>query len=359
MPNQSFWRNKRVFLTGHTGFKGSWLSLWLTSMGAEVKGYALEPATSPSLFEVAHVGERIHSEIGDIRNLNQLRQSMVDFNPDVLIHMAAQPLVRHSYKEPVETYDVNVLGTVKVLEVARSCANLKSIVSVTTDKCYENKEWLWGYREDEAMGGYDPYSSSKGCAELVTSAYRRSFMQEQGVGLASARAGNVIGGGDWSEDRLIPDILHAFEKRESVVIRNPKATRPWQHVLEPLSGYLMLAEKLYEQPDAYAEGWNFGPHDDDAKPVDWILDRMVRMWGDGASWNLDKGSHPHEAGFLKLDISKAKARLHWQPTWQLDDTLKRIVDWHQAWLNGEDMQAVCFHEVQDYMSDRECCKEDM
>ena len=359
MLNQSFWNNKRVFLTGHTGFKGSWLSLWLTSMGAEVKGYALEPATSPSLFEVAHVGECIHSEIGDIRNLNQLRKSMVDFNPDVLIHMAAQPLVRRSYKEPVETYDVNVLGTVKVLEAARSCANLKSIVSVTTDKCYENKEWVWGYREDEPMGGYDPYSSSKGCAELVTSAYRRSFMQEQGIGLASARAGNVIGGGDWSEDRLIPDILHAFEKGKSVVIRNPKATRPWQHVLEPLSGYLMLAELLYEQPDVYDEGWNFGPHDDDAKPVDWILDRMVRMWGDGALWNLDKGSHPHEAGFLKLDISKAKARLHWQPTWQLEDTLKRIVDWHQAWLNGEDMQAVCFNEIHDYMSDRECCKENM
>jgi len=351
MLNQSFWNNKRVFLTGHTGFKGSWLSLWLTSMGANVKGYALEPATSPSLFEVAHVAEQVDSEIGDIRNLHQLRTSMVEFNPDVLIHMAAQPLVRRSYKEPVETYDVNVLGTVKVLEAARSCSNLKSIVSVTTDKCYENKAWLWGYREDEAMGGYDPYSSSKGCAELVTSAYRRSFMQEQGIGLASARAGNVIGGGDWSEDRLIPDILHAFEKREPVVIRNPKSTRPWQHVLEPLSGYLMLAEKLYEQPDTYAEGWNFGPHDDDAKPVGWILDHMVRMWGDGASWNIDKGSHPHEANFLKLDISKAKARLHWQPSRQLEDTLKRIVAWHQAWLKDEDMQVVCLKEIDEYMRD--------
>jgi len=355
MPNQSFWNNKRVFVTGHTGFKGSWLSLWLTSMGAKVNGYALEPATTPSLFEVAHVADQVDSEIGDIRNLNHLRTSMVAFNPDILIHMAAQPLVRYSYKEPIETYDVNVLGTVKVLEAARSCLNLKSIVSVTTDKCYENKEWLWGYREDEPMGGYDPYSSSKGCAELVTSAYRRSFMQEQGIGLASVRAGNVIGGGDWSEDRLIPDILHAFEKRKAVVIRNPQSTRPWQHVLEPLSGYLVLAQKLYEQPDAYAEGWNFGPHDDDAKPVDWILNRMVKMWGDGASWNLDEGNHPHEAGYLKLDISKAQACLDWQPTWQLEHTLKRIVDWHQAWLNNEEMQAVCFNEIQDYMSDRSIC----
>jgi len=349
--NPLFWKNKRVFLTGHTGFKGSWLSLWLHKLGAEVKGYALAPESTPNLFGVANVDGVVASEIGDIRNLNQLRKSMMDFNPDILIHMAAQPLVRLSYKEPVETYDVNVLGTVKVLESARSCSNVKSIVSVTTDKCYENKEWPWGYREYEAMGGYDPYSSSKGCAELVISAYRRSFMQEHGIGLASVRAGNVIGGGDWSEDRLIPDILDAFEKRESVVIRNPKATRPWQHVLEPLSGYLILAEKLYEQPDAYAEGWNFGPHDDDAKPVDWILNRMVEMWGDGASWNLDKGSHPHEAVFLKLDISKAKTRLHWQPVWKLDDTLKRIVDWHQGWLNDKDMQMVCLKEIDEYMRD--------
>ncbi|MDQ7001738.1 MAG: CDP-glucose 4,6-dehydratase, partial [Ghiorsea sp.] len=283
----TFFKGKKVFLTGHTGFKGSWLSLWLQSMGAEVKGYALAPATTPSLFEVANVANNIESDIGDIRNLEQLRSSMVSFNPDVLIHMAAQPLVRLSYKEPVETYETNVMGTVNVLEVARACPNLKSIVSVTTEKRYENKEREQGYREDEPMGGHDPYSSSKGCAELVTSAYRRSFLQEKGVGLASARAGNVIGGGDWSDDRLIPDILSAFEKGEPVIIRNPKSTRPWQHVLEPLSGYLMLAQKLYEAPKLYAEGWNFGPHEDDAKPVDWILDRMVDKWGNGASWQLD------------------------------------------------------------------------
>jgi len=338
-----------VFLTGHTGFKGSWLSLWLESLGATVKGYALAPATQPSLFEVARVAEKIDSEIGDIRDFEQLKKSMMNFNPDVLIHMAAQPLVRLSYKEPIETYDTNVMGTVKVLEAARSCPNLKAIVSVTTDKCYENREWVWGYRENEPMGGYDPYSSSKGCAELVTSAYRRSFMQEQGIGLASARAGNVIGGGDWSDDRLIPDILKAFEKSEPVIIRNPKSTRPWQHVLEPLSGYLVLAQRLYEQPEVFAEGWNFGPHEEDAKPVDWILDRMVDQWGEGASWELDQDNHPHEAGFLKLDISKAKNMLQWKPVWHLDLTLEKIVQWHKAWLNNEDMQSECLKEIELYM----------
>ncbi|MDX8395061.1 MAG: CDP-glucose 4,6-dehydratase [Mariprofundaceae bacterium] len=350
MVSPSFWKNKRVYLTGHTGFKGSWLSLWLGSMGAEVKGYALAPNTTPNLFEEANVSEKITSEIGDIRDLEKIQSSMVAFNPDVLIHMAAQPLVRLSYKEPVETYETNVMGTVKVLEAARHCPNLKSIVSVTTDKCYENKEREQGYREDEPMGGHDPYSSSKGCAELVTSAYRRSFLQENGVGLASARAGNVIGGGDWSDDRLIPDILNAFECNEAVVIRNPKSTRPWQHVLEPLSGYLVLAQKLYEAPETYAEGWNFGPHEEDAKPVDWILDSMVSKW-QGASWKLDEGSHPHEAGFLKLDISKAKSKLDWQPTWHLEGTLGKIIQWHQAWMNKEDMQRMCLNEINEYMRD--------
>ncbi len=344
-----FWKNKRVFVTGHTGFKGSWLSLWLYSLGAEVQGYALAPATQLSLFVEANVALKIASEIGDIRNLNQLQTSMSKFNPDILIHLAAQPLVRLSYKEPIETYETNVMGTVKVLEAARSCPNLKAIVNVTTDKCYENKEWLWGYREGEAMGGHDPYSSSKGCAELVTSAYRRSFMQEQGVGLASARAGNVIGGGDWSEDRLIPDVLRAFEKGKKVYIRNPKSTRPWQHVLEPLSGYLLLAQKLYEQPTQYAEGWNFGPYDSDVQPVEWILGIMTRQWGEGAAWVLDEGKHPHEAGYLKLDISKAKDGLDWKPAWHLDETLTRIIKWHKAWLNKEDMQAICLDEIQDYM----------
>lgn len=350
MIDRNFWQGKRVYLTGHTGFKGSWLALWLDSLGAIVKGYALLPPTQPSLFEQANVINQIESEIGDIRNLTQLTTSMVAFNPDILIHMAAQPLVRLSYQEPIDTYETNVIGTAKVLEAARRCAHLKAIISVTTDKCYENREWVWGYREDEPMGGYDPYSSSKGCAELVTSAYRRSFMQEQGIGLASARAGNVIGGGDWASDRLIPDILRAFENKQAVVVRNPQATRPWQHVLEPLSGYLVLAQQLYQAPQDYAEGWNFGPQDEDAKPVEWILDQMVSRW-EGSRWVLDQNAHPHEAGYLKLDISKAKARLHWQPTWRLDNTLAKIITWHQAWLAKKDMQAICLNEINEYMSE--------
>ena len=348
MIEQSFWQGKRVYLTGHTGFKGSWLSLWLHSLGAIVKGYALNPPTTPSLFEQASIASCIESEIGDIRHLKQLTSSMVGFNPDIVIHMAAQPLVRLSYKEPIETYDINVMGTAKVLEAARQCPNLKAIISVTTDKCYENREWVWGYREEEPMGGHDPYSSSKGCAELVTSAYRRSFMEEKGVGLASVRAGNVIGGGDWAEDRLIPDILRAFESEQAVVIRNPLSTRPWQHVLEPLSGYLVLAQKLYETPANYAEGWNFGPEEEDARPVEWILNQMVAQWS-GARWVLDEQAHPHEAGYLKLDISKAKSRLGWHPVWRLDTTLDKIMHWHQTWLARHDMQAVCLKEINEYM----------
>lgn len=348
MVNKNFWKGKRVYLTGHTGFKGSWLSLWLSEMGAVVKGYALSPPSTPNLFEVARISEKIESEIGDIRNFDKLKASMVQFNPDLLIHMAAQPLVRLSYKEPIETFDTNVMGTVKVLQAARNCSNLKSVISVTTDKCYENKEWEWGYRENEPMGGHDPYSSSKGCAELVTSAYRRSFLNEQGIGLASARAGNVIGGGDWADDRLIPDILRAFEKNRPVVIRNPLSTRPWQHVMEPLSGYLTLAEALYNNPSKYAEAWNFGPSDEDAKPVGWILNNMTEKWK-GASWELDSQSNPHEAEYLKLDISKAKMRLNWQPSWNLETTLDNIVNWHKNWLNKADMQNITISEINKFM----------
>ena len=344
-----FWKSKKVFLTGHTGFKGSWTSLWLQSMGAIVKGYSLEPTTNSSLYYEARVGDNMESEIGDIRNLAHISRSMLQFNPDILIHMAAQPLVRLSYQEPVDTYTTNVIGTVNVLEAARKCSNLKAIVSVTTDKCYENKEWDWGYRESEPMGGHDPYSSSKGCAELVTSAYRRSFFSaEHTASLASARAGNVIGGGDWAEDRLIPDILRAFEKSEPVVIRNPLSTRPWQHVLEPLSGYLVLAQELFLNGDNFAEGWNFGPNDEDCKPVSWILDKMVKYWGGNASWNLDKNNNPHEAGFLKLDCSKASNRLKWNPKWNLQLTLKSIVDWHQIYISGGDIKKQCLKEINTY-----------
>ena len=350
MIDPKFWKGKRVFITGHTGFKGSWLSLWLDSMAATVKGYALNPPSLPNLFEVANVADKVESELNDIRDFEQLKNSLTSFRPDILIHMAAQPLVRFSYQEPIETYDVNVMGTVKLLEAARCCPTLKAIINVTTDKCYENNEWHWGYREEEPMGGHDPYSSSKGCSELVTSAYRRSFLQDQGKGLASARAGNVIGGGDWAEERLIPDILRAFERNAPVIIRNPKSVRPWQHVLEPLSGYLTLAERLYYKPDGYAEGWNFGPHDNDVRTVEWILEHMVQQWP-GAHWQEDNNRHPHEAGYLKLDISKAKNRLGWQPTWRLEKSLRRIVNWHKAWLNKQNMQEVCLQEIRDYMRD--------
>jgi CDP-glucose 4,6-dehydratase len=349
----TFWQGKRVYVTGHTGFKGSWLSLWLQSMGALTKGYALNPPTTPNLFTVAQVGQQMQSEIGDIRHLESLTKSMTAFEPDIVFHLAAQSLVRYSYHAPVETYSTNVIGTVNVLEAARLCKNLKVIVNITTDKCYENKEWIWSYREDDPMGGFDPYSSSKGCSELITSAYRRSFFQDMNVGLASARAGNVIAGGDWAQDRLIPDILRAFEKNIPVVMRNPNSIRPWQHVLEPLSGYLMLAQALYEQPLQYAEGWNFGSSDEDAQSVSWILNKMTHFWrGTSLQPCPDVAKQPHEADYLKLDSSKAKVRLNWRPTWRLKQTLEKIVHWHQAWLNEEDMHNACLQEITSYIYER-------
>jgi CDP-glucose 4,6-dehydratase len=343
-----FWRGKRVFITGHTGFKGGWLSLWLQSMGAELQGLALEPPTTPNLFTEARVGQGMASTIGDIRDLSTVLAAMSAFKPDIVLHLAAQPLVRHSYIEPVETYATNVMGTVHVLEAARRVGSVKVVVNVTTDTCYENKEWLWGYREDEPMGGYDPYSNSKGCAELVTSAYRQSFFQAGATAVASARAGNVIGGGDWAADRLVPDILRAFEQGQPVVVRNPHSTRPWQHVLEPLCGYITLAQRLWTDGQPFAEGWNFGPREEDAKPVEWILDRMVSRWGHDARWQLDGGQHPHEANYLKLDISKARHRLGWEPRWSLSTALDLIIEWHQAWLSHSDMQRLCLDQITHY-----------
>lgn len=350
MFTDEFWHGKRVFLTGHTGFKGSWISLWLTSMGAEVRGYALHPPTAPSLFVEAKIDSTVNSQIGDIRDIEKLRKSMIDFNPDILFHMAAQPLVRHSYDAPVETYEVNVIGTVKVLEVARSCDNLKVIVNITSDKCYENDGRFKGYKEQDPLGGRDPYSSSKGCSELVTSAYRRSFFQDMGVGLASGRAGNVIGGGDWAKDRLIPDILKSFESNKPVIIRNPNSTRPWQHVLEPLSGYLILAQKMYNHPGNYNGSWNFGPNKQDIKPVSWILNKMIREWPN-SSWQLETSMQPHEADLLQLDNSKSRLKLDWRPVWDLSNTLNKILEWHKAWINKESMQAVCLKEIEMYMQD--------
>jgi len=353
--DSNFWKGKRVFMTGHTGFKGSWLSLWLEDMGAVVHGYSLPAPTEPSLFVAANVEAGLQSESGDIRDFEHLLSAMVGFKPEIVFHMAAQPLVRLSYDSPVETYATNVMGTVHVLEAIKRVGGVKAVVNITSDKCYENREWVWGYREDEAMGGYDPYSNSKGCAELVASAYRKSFFNSNdydrhGVALASVRAGNVIGGGDWAKDRLIPDILRSFQDDKPVIIRNPHAIRPWQHVLEPLSGYLTVAQRLYENGCMYAEGWNFGPNDNDAKPVQFIVEHMVQLWSGNASWLLDGADHPHEAHYLKLDCSKAKARLDWSPRWDLPQTLNRIVRWHKAWLNGEDMRAYSLQEIRDYMS---------
>ena len=352
--NPAFWRDKRVFVTGHTGFKGSWLCLWLEQLGALVHGYALKPPTKISLFEQACVATGMQSEISDIRDGEALASSMIRFQPEIVIHMAAQPLVRLSYAEPVETYSTNVMGTVHLLEAVRKSQSVRAVVNVTSDKCYDNKEWVWGYREDEPMGGYDPYSNSKGCAELVTSAYRNSYFNnakyaEHRVALASCRAGNVIGGGDWADDRLIPDILRAFEKNTPVVVRNPHAIRPWQHVLEPLSGYLLMAEQLFDHGPVFAEGWNFGPNDSDARPVDYIVDKLVTLWGEQARWQLDGANHPHEAAYLKLDCSKATQRLNWEPRWHLDETLVRIVKWHKAWLNHDDMRQYTMNEINEYM----------
>ncbi|WP_092945107.1 CDP-glucose 4,6-dehydratase [Roseateles sp. YR242] len=348
----AFWSGKRVLLTGHTGFKGSWLSLWLQSMGAQVRGVALAPPTQPSLFEVAGVAQGMEHHVVDIRDFAAVQAQMTDFRPEIVIHMAAQPLVRLSYQQPIQTYATNVMGTVHVLEAARHVGTVKAIVNITTDKCYENREWVWGYREDEPMGGHDPYSNSKGCAELVSSAYRKSFLTDAGIAMATARAGNVIGGGDWAADRLLPDILRALEKRDPVLIRNPHAIRPWQHVLEPLSGYLLLAERLYTQGQADAEGWNFGPRDEDARPVQWIVEHLCERWGDGARWTLQPGNHPHEAHFLKLDISKARQRLNWAPRWSLETALSRITDWHQSWLDGQDMRAFCLNQISLYCDHR-------
>jgi len=347
--DRAFWAGRRVFLTGHTGFKGSWLSLWLQAMGAEVKGFALAPDTRPALFDVADVASGMVSETGDIRDPAALRASLVDFVPDTVIHMAAQPLVRLSYEQPVETYAVNVMGTAHLLEAVRACPSVHAAVIVTTDKCYENREWPWGYRETEPMGGHDPYSSSKGCAELVTAAWRRSFFAHEGAAaIASARAGNVIGGGDWALDRLIPDILRAVEADQPVEVRNPLSIRPWQHVLEPLGGYLVLAQALHARGPAVADGWNFGPRDEDARPVGWIADRMAALWGEGATWRHDEREQPHEARYLKLDISKARSDLGWAPRWSLDEALRRIVDWHRVWRAGQDVRALCLEQIRAY-----------
>lgn len=346
---------KKVLVTGHTGFKGSWLCLLLHKLGSDVYGYALEPPTTPSLFEEANIAKIVTSHMGDVRDLDTLQHFFQEVQPEIVIHMAAQPLVRESYRIPVETYATNVMGTVNVMEACRQCKSVKAIVNVTTDKCYENREWHWGYRENEPMGGYDPYSNSKGCSELVTASYRNSYFNpaqyaEHGVALASARAGNVIGGGDWAGDRLIPDFIRAISKGEKVRIRSPFAIRPWQHVLEPLSGYLVLAEKLYTEGVQFSEGWNFGPEDSDAKNVEWITKSICTLWGDGASFVVDSNPQPHEANYLKLDCSKAKAKLDWKPRWNIEKALESIVEWNKAWLAHANIHEITIKQIDDYFS---------
>jgi len=348
----SFWNGRRVFLTGHTGFKGSWLSLWLNELGAHVTGYALEPPTKPSIFKDANVLQYLERSVfGDICSADELSQAMQDAAPEIVIHMAAQPLVRDSYINPVETYNTNVMGTVNLLESVRNTSTVKAVLNITTDKCYENREWVWGYRENEPMGGHDPYSSSKGCAELVSSAYRQSFLLNREIALATARAGNVIGGGDWAKDRIVPDAMRAFIAKERLLIRNPIATRPWQHVLEPLSGYLMLCQQLVKNPIDFAGGWNFGPNDEGVKPVSVVADIMVDSWGDGAEWILDDGAHPHEAMFLKLDCSKAKIQLKWNPIWNLKRSLDETILWYKAWGNQVDMDEFTLSQIETYQKE--------
>ncbi|MEA5113419.1 MAG: CDP-glucose 4,6-dehydratase [Geobacteraceae bacterium] len=353
----AFWRGKRVFVTGHTGFKGSWLCLWLHALGAKVTGYALEPLPGPNMYEMCGINDLMTSIINDIRDLPQVKDAVDSASPEVVIHMAAQPLVRVSYAEPVDTYSTNVMGTVNILEAVRHCKSVRSFVNVTTDKCYENKEWYWGYRETEPFGGFDPYSNSKACSELVTAAYRSSYFNasdygRHGVGIASARAGNVIGGGDWAVDRLIPDCVRALLKKEKIIVRNPASIRPWQHVLEPLSGYLTLAQRLHEDGPAYADGWNFGPSDEDAKPVEWIVKAMCDRWGEGAEFVVDKGNHPHEANYLKLDCSKARMKLGWRPRWNLDGAINRIIEWTKAYKDGKEMKDISLRQIEEFCSEQ-------
>jgi len=343
--NPGFWRGKKVLVTGHTGFKGSWLSIWLQHLGATVIGVSLDPPTNPSLYQQANIAAGITSLREDIRNGNAIKQLFQQYQPEIVFHLAAQPLVRYSYRNPVETYETNVMGTLHVLEAIRSVDTVQASILITTDKCYENREWYWGYREIDPVGGHDPYSSSKGAAELLIASYRESYLPN----IASVRAGNVIGGGDWAEDRIIPDIIRAFQQNKTVEIRNPHAIRPWQHVLEPLAGYMQLAEQIINCGEEYAEAWNFGPKEEDAKPVQWIVEQMAKQWGNSANWKIDQANHPHEANYLKLDCSKAHAKLNWEPKWNLQTALQKIIEWHKLDPNIGNYKKICVEQIEEYV----------
>jgi CDP-glucose 4,6-dehydratase len=352
--NLQFWRNKKVLVTGHTGFKGSWLSLWLQSLDADVAGFSLPPPTDPSLYVLAGVERGMRSVEGDVRRLDHLRKVTQEFRPEIVFHLAAQSLVRQSYADPVGTYATNVLGTAHVLEAARETPSIRAIVIVTTDKCYDNQEDGRAYRETDPLGGFDPYSSSKACADLVTAAYRNSFFgasrREHHTGVASARAGNVIGGGDWAVDRLVPDVMRGVLEGREVFIRNPHAVRPWQHVLEPVHGYLLLAEKLYGDPSRFSQAWNFGPDESDSLPVGTLLERLGRSWGPGMRWQIDNGQHHHEAKYLRLDSSKARAILGWRPLWKLDQALEATAQWYKALQLQEDAASLTLRQIRAYQT---------
>ena len=351
--SKTFWKSKRVLITGHTGFKGTWLTLWLQDLGATIRGISLDVSENLSMFNETAASTGIDHCIADIRDLSQIQLLVSEFKPEIIIHMAAQALVRHSYSEPVETYSTNIMGSVHVIEAARKAKSVKAFLMVTTDKCYENREWLWGYRENERMGGWDPYSSSKACVELMSSAYRNSFLKNEGIALATARAGNVIGGGDWAADRIVPDVIRALEKKLPINIRNPEAIRPWQHVLEPLSGYLILTERLFEIGNKYADGWNFGPKDDDVKSVKWIVENMCNKWDPGSKWTIDNTAQQHEARLLKLDISKARQGLGWSPRWSLSTAPDKIIEWHRGYESKYDMRQLTLKQIFEY-EDTKC-----
>lgn len=351
--NPTFWRGKRVLITGHTGFKGSWLSLWLASLGAHVTGYALGPSSSPSLFNLANINSALVNVEADIRNLEQLRKSLAENQPEIVFHLAAQSLVRTSYEDPLLTYETNVMGTANLLESIRGLKLPCSVVNVTTDKCYENKEWYWGYREVDPLGGFDPYSNSKACSELVTASYRSSFFhpskyEKHKVALATARAGNVIGGGDWAKDRLIPDVLKALEDNQTLEIRSPNSVRPWQHVFDPLNGYLMLAEQLHTNGPEFSKAWNFGPNEQDTYTVADVANKVSQLWGKQNAWRAASGEHPHEANYIKLDASLARNELGWSPVLCIDKSLKLIVDWEKARLNNVDVRVTSLKQIKDY-----------
>lgn len=347
-----FWRGKRVLVTGHTGFKGSWLALWLQSLGARVSGFSLDPATEPSLFELARVGEGIDDRRGDLRDLGALLEVLADVQPQIVLHLAAQPLVREGYRDPLGTYSSNVMGTLNLLEAVRQIGGVRACVLVTTDKVYANQEWLWPYRENEALGGHDPYSSSKACCELLAQSYAASFFSadryaEHGLALATARAGNVLGGGDFAPERLIPDVLKAWSADEPVTLRYPQAVRPWQHALEPLAGYLQLAARLYEQGPEFAGAWNFGPGEADMCSVGEVVQLLAERWPLAPGLRIEP-SDLHEAGLLRLDSSRARQLLGWQPRWSLQQCLAQTLDWHLAWQNGDDMRAITLNQLNLY-----------